>query len=916
MKYKFKLAVVCLVGASLLFAGFAYYISNLKSNSAKASVVTSQNPIANSEGQNTLRKGQIIPDQYIVKLKSGVDGQSLDLKNTKNEKLEITKKLDEQTFLVQNPNSNFNEKSLKEISEAEEQGNLEVKNETQQTQDTVKELSKNDKLEVVEANTIIKLDSVPNDPLFATQWHHQNTGQSGGTVGKDIKTVTAFDISQGSSSVVVAVIDSGVDITHPDLINNIYKNNLNQVVGYDFANNDNNPTDDNGHGTHIAGTVAANGNNNLGVTGVCPNCKIMPIKFMDASGNGSTANGISAINFAVANGAKILNLSWGSSGYSTSLQTAINNAYAAGVTVVAASGNENVTDYQFPADMNHVIAVSATDRNDLRAYFSNYSDRITVSAPGVEILSTFPAGLNKSSLCGDSTVAPNNDGYGYCTGTSMASPVVAGVAALVKSQFPSYTPDQIAAKIITSSDNIDALNPNYKGLLGSGRVNSYRALSEPLLPSFSFVKADVDDPQANNNLLAEPGEQISLIPTILNLGAYVTGVSGSLSTSSSGVVITQGTANFNNLNFAQTQSAQFNLTLNPNLVLPQSIDFRLVLSGSGFASQTLNFSYTFKPAVDLPVNYNFATSLQDWTPTGIWKLSNSCFNTGALGSPKYFHLGKDNCGDYDFNLRINDSLYSPPIKPQANQISLSFDQFLETENTPNQYDKASVKIKAYGAADSTAITLITPQSNTSNWINSQVNLPLSITQAGLFQVIFNFDTVDGSSNNYRGWFIDNVSFSASSSVAPNSALFIDPNKVVFDPTESLAVKFGTQDLVLNLGGGANDDQRFTAGGATAICKFKLKEYGSLDGDLVKGFTPTTLKLSVATTGGSYNSTTKTFDVAYTQTSGCNVKLSEANQNQPKWFFDIQVVRSDGQIFGRYNSYFQTYGVIGGITIAA
>ncbi|MEI6729394.1 MAG: S8 family peptidase [bacterium] len=915
MKYKLKLILVSLIGISLVFGGVGFYISNLESNSAKAAVTNLQLPTVDSN-QSGLRQAQVIPDQYILKLKPGVDSQSLDLKNTQNEKLEIKQKLDEQTFLVQNPTNNLNNKSLSELSKAEDQGDVEVKNETKQTQDTVKELSKNENVEAVEANAIIKLESVPNDPFFGTQWHHQNTGQSGGTTGKDIKTAQAFDISQGSSSVVVAIIDSGADLTHPDLVNNIYKNSSNQVIGYDFANSDNDPTDDNGHGTHVAGTVAASGNNNLGVTGVCPSCKILPIKFMDATGNGTTANGINSINFAVANGAKVLNLSWGSNGYSASLQAAINNAYAAGVTVVAASGNENVTDYQFPADMNHVISVAATDRNDARAYFSNYNDRITVSAPGVEILSTFPPGVNKSGVCGDSNFAPNNDGYGYCTGTSMASPVVAGVAALIKSQFPTYTPDQIAAKIITTSDNINAQNPNYVGLLGSGRVNAFRALSEPLIPSFSFAKADVADPLANNNSLAEPGEQISFTPSILNLGAYTTGVSGVLSTSSSGVVITQASGNFNNLNFAQTQSATFNLTLNPNLVLPQTINFSLVLSSIGFSSQNVNFSYTFKPAVDLPSSYNFSLNNQDWTPTGIWKLSDSCFTGTTLGTPKYFHLGKDNCGDYDFNFRINDSLYSPPIKAQNNQVSMSFDQFLETENASNQYDKATVKIKVYGALDSTAITIIAPQSNTPNWINTQVNLPLNITQAGLFQIIFNFDSIDGATNNYRGWYIDNVNLSAATVSASSSILLIDPNKITFDPIESSAVKFGSQDLTLNMGGGLNDDARFTANSSTSTCKFKLKAYGSLDNDTIKGFDPITLKLLAATTGGIYNSASKTFDVPYTSGTGCNVKIPAANQNQPKWFFDIQVVRSDGQIFERSNSYFQAYGAIGAVAISA
>jgi len=777
MKFRFskiKYLLAALVIITTFTGGVFLYISKIAPQPAKASVFNPDQNIVNPDTTDPSRllgsktDSPIIPDQYIVKFKAGTDTNSdLNLKNTQNEKLEIDKKLTDDTFLLKNPQNTLNTKSLSDLVQAQSTDQTDIKAEAKITTDTVKELSKSPQIESVEPNTIIHTEFTPNDPLFGTQWHLENTGQNGGTAGKDIKIKQAFDTTQGSPNVVVAVIDTGVDLTHPDLIDNLDRNGSNQVIGFDYANNDNNPTDDDGHGTHIAGIIAAKGNNNLGVTGVCPTCKIMPIKFLDNTGNGSTANAVSAMNFAIANGAKVINLSWGSNSYSSSLQNVINTAYNSGIVVVASAGNDNVTDFQFPSDMGHVISVAATDRQDHKAFYSNYNDRITVSAPGSDILSTFPAGVNLGGSCGDNTLAPINDGYGYCTGTSMASPVAAGVAALVASQNPSYTPDQIAATLINTSDNTDSLNSNYIGLLGGGRVNAYRALTETPKPSFIYSgTSNVADPAGNNNSLAEAGETINFNPNIQNLGFNASNVNAILSSTDSDINITQNSASLGSLAFAQNQTGLFTLSLNSATVFPKIVNFNLSISSAGFADQIVNFSYTFKPSQDIPVNYNFSTNYTDWTPTGIWKISDSCFSGTNLGIPKCFHFGKDNCGDYDFNLRMTGNLYSPPIKQQSagQQIKLSFDEFLETENVPSTYDKATVKIKKFGAADSTAITLISAQNNTTTWINKTVNLPLNITSTGLFQIFFSFDSMDAGNNNYKGWFVDNFDLSLSSAL--------------------------------------------------------------------------------------------------------------------------------------------------------
>lgn len=789
MKFRFskiKYLLAILIILTTFVGGLFFYVSKIQPQYAKASIFNTNQNITNPEPTppsrllNKQTDSPIIPDQYIVKFKAGTDTNSdLNLKNTQNEKLEIDKKLTEDTFLLKNPQNTLSNISLSDLVEAQSVEQADIKAETKVTTDTVKELSKSPQIESIEPNTIIHTEFTPNDPLFSTQWHLENTGQNGGTLGKDIKAKQAFDITQVSPNVIVAVIDTGVDLIHADLVDNLARNGSNQVIGFDFANNDNDPTDDEGHGTHIAGIIAAKGNNSLGVTGVCPNCKIMPIKFLDNTGNGSTANAISALNFAIANGAKVINLSWGSNSYSSSLQNVINTAYNSGIVVVASAGNDNVTDFQFPSDMAHVVSVAATDRLDRKAFYSNYNDRITVSAPGSDILSTFPAGSNLGGSCGDNTLAPSNDGYGYCTGTSMASPVAAGVAALVASQNPSYTPDQIAATLINTSDNINNLNPNYVGLLGGGRVNAYRALTEVPKPNFTYLGANISDTAGNNNSVAEAGETINFNPDIQNLGASATSVIAVLSTSDSDINITQNSASLGSLNFAQNQVGLFTLSLNSGAIFPKTVNFSLNISSLGFTDQVVNFSYTFKPALDLPLNYNLNTDYTDWTPTGIWKISNSCFSGTNLGIPKYFHFGKDSCGDYDFNLRMTGNLYSQPIKQQSvgQQVKLSFDQFLETENVPVSYDKATVKIKKFGAADSTATTLITAQTNTTTWVNKIVDLPLNITSTGLFQIFFSFDSVDAGNNNYKGWFVDNINLSLSSALSsadiPNLNLICD-----------------------------------------------------------------------------------------------------------------------------------------------
>lgn len=320
-------------------------------------------------------------------------------------------------------------------------------------------------------NYQFEMAATPNDPSFSSLWGMTR-----------INAPQAWDRTTGSRSIIVGVIDTGVDYNHPDLAANIWRNTReiagngidddgngfrDDVRGWDFANNDSDPMDDQGHGTHVAGTIGAVGNNRVGVAGVAWNVQIMPLKFMrptaDGRATGSTLDAIRAINYGVANGARILNNSWGGGGYDTALNNAIANARSRGVIFVASAGNDannNDTRPSYPAnyDQDNVISVAATDSADRLASFSNYGrSTVDIAAPGVGIYSTARGG-----------------GYTTMSGTSMAAPHVSGAAALVWSQNPSMSYSQVINALYSSSDVISGLTTT---VAGGRRLNVGRAVS-------------------------------------------------------------------------------------------------------------------------------------------------------------------------------------------------------------------------------------------------------------------------------------------------------------------------------------------------------------------------------------------------------------------------------------------------------
>jgi len=323
-------------------------------------------------------------------------------------------------------------------------------------------------VEYVQPNIVLQSQATPNDTYFSSLYGQHNTGQTGGTADADIDAPEAWELTTGASSIVVGVIDTGVDWSHPDLVDNMWVNPgeiagngidddgngfIDDIYGYDFANNDGNPMDDNGHGTHAAGTIGATGNNNKGVVGVVWDVSIMALKFLTAGGSGSTANAVRAVNYATMMNTdfnvdiRLTNNSWGGGGYSTALFNAIAANRDAGMLFLAAAGNDSTNNDnvpQYPANYNldNIISVAATDHRDKLASFSNYgASSVDLGAPGVSIRSTMPG-----------------NSYGYMSGTSMATPQVAGVAALAWSYDNSATWQEVKSAILTGGDSISALN--------------------------------------------------------------------------------------------------------------------------------------------------------------------------------------------------------------------------------------------------------------------------------------------------------------------------------------------------------------------------------------------------------------------------------------------------------------------------
>lgn len=324
----------------------------------------------------------------------------------------------------------------------------------------------NENVIYAEPNYICKNQLIPNDAYYDFQWGLNR-----------INATSAWNLTTGSSNVIIAVVDSGIDTNHPDLKGNLWINKgeipdnnidddnngyIDDIYGWNFESGNNNVTDDNGHGTHVAGIIAASGNNTQGVSGVMWNATIMPLKFLDKNGDGYITDAVDAISYATKMGAFIINCSWGGSSYSKALKDIIEASTAL---VVCAAGNEVSSEDidilpNYPASFNssNIISVAAVDENNNLCYFSNYgTNSIDVAAPGALIYSTLPGSK-----------------YGFMQGTSMATPYVSGLAGLIKSLYPELSALQVKYTIMNNVDSVASLAGK---ILTGGVINAYNSLN-------------------------------------------------------------------------------------------------------------------------------------------------------------------------------------------------------------------------------------------------------------------------------------------------------------------------------------------------------------------------------------------------------------------------------------------------------
>jgi subtilisin family serine protease len=426
------------------------------------------------------------------------------------------------------------------------------------------------------------VDFTPNDPNISFQYSIPL-----------IKAPAAWGVTQGDTSVIIGIVDTGVDWPHPDLSDNIWHNwgetpnngidddhngYIDDVRGWDFGglgNSDGTPTPDNDpiedqpdHGTHVAGIASAVTNNGVGIASIGFKCKIMPVKTSQdniraTDGGALIVFGFEGIVYAANNHAKVINCSWGGGGFSLLGQETIDYALSKGALVVCAAGNGSSAGDFFPADYKGVLSVAATDASDKIAYFSNYGKGIGVCAPGVNIYSTWQ----------------KNDGYLLESGTSMSSPMTAGLCALVASKFPTYTAEQIREQVRVNCDDITAKNITaLANLLGRGRINAFKSVSNV---SSESVRAPIvsftdEAPGGNNNGVLEPGETITINLGFKNYLAPTTSIAVSLESKNGFSTVVNGTLNAGSIGTLQTfdnSSSKFTVKLASTMPNNTPLDF-------------------------------------------------------------------------------------------------------------------------------------------------------------------------------------------------------------------------------------------------------------------------------------------------------------------------------------------------------
>ena len=666
---------------------------------------------------------------------------------------------------------------------------------------TLKALNADPLVAYAEPDYEVRISVVPNDPSFSNLWGLHNTSQTGGTADADIDAPEAWDSATGTT-VTVGIIDTGVDYTHEDLAANMWQNPgeipgngldddgngyVDDVYGHDFVNNDSDPFDDQGHGTHVAGTIGAVGNNGLGVTGVNWTASIAALKFLSASGGGSTSDAVEAVLYANMMGFRITNNSWGGGGYSQALYDAIDAADADGNIFIAAAGNSGVdTDlflhYPSSYDLPNIISVAATNHTDALASFSNYgATTVDLGAPGVSIYSTVPTG--SCSLC-------SGTGYSFLNGTSMATPHVAGTAALIMGHDPLLSHGEVKDLLLLLGDPI----PSLTGKTVSGkRLNLYNFLDDDSIPPDTVTDLGVTSAtHSTMSLLWTAVGDDGLVGQAATYDLrYSTSPIDEASFDSATSAITPVPGPSGSTETATITGLSHSTLYYVALKVLDNVGNSSGLSNVASATTTLA-TVVFSDDMEGVKLFNWSVSGSDGVGgPALWHKS----MRRATSPVTAWYYGLESSGTYNTGATNRGTLTSPLINlGNLTEAVLVFSQFLQTENAPTNtapfYDSAVVEASSDGGV--TWTSLEPSYTSTIVWQNRTVDL--STYDGQFIQIRFRIDTIDELYNDFEGWYIDDVEIYGTA-VNPNTPPVAD----VGGPYA------GTEDVPITFDGSASYD---------------------------------------------------------------------------------------------------------------